>query len=380
MTRAKGVTMVLLCMIATSGACAGVVDEAESATASEEQAAFSYQPMGFARATGAGGLVSSFNSAGGAVIVTRAGEGSYRVSFSGLGTWNLGDSSLGNVQIVAEDTSNVRCQFQGTSGTSALVVSLDCHAPDSSLEDSAFAVLYYRYVMPPPSSQSANHAYTLVEDTGVILSPRFDYNSSGVHNSVTKTGAGRYTVNIANALAINASVMVTPTPTQLGQAGNVCSVSSWSAGAVSVECRNHLGSLEDTTFSLSYSVSGPTIDQQGAHAWFNGTSANPTYSAALGKVSYCSPASVTGTRSGSLATTVVSGDLGSWDAGPFVRASFVSKYGAAGYCKVESLSSSGTAPSSTGTTTVRCYSATGTVIATPVFTFTHVTNNPSGPC
>jgi hypothetical protein len=380
MTRANGMTMVLLCTIATSGACIDVADEDEPAIASEEQAASSYQPMGFARATGAGGLVSSFNSSGGVVTVTRADVGSYRVNFQALGTWNLGDSSLGNVQIVAEGTSNVRCQFKGTSGTTDLTVTvhLDCHSPDSSLADSAFAVLYYRYVMPPPNSQSANHAYTLVDDTGIIPSPRFDYNSSGVHNSVTKTSVGRYTVNIPNALAINASVMVTPA--EFDQPGNVCSVASWSAGVIAVECRNPLGSLEDTTFTLSYSVSGPTIDQQGAHAWFNGTSASPTYSAALGKVSYCSPASVTGTRSGSLATMTVFGDLGSWDAGPFVRASFVSKYGTAGYCKVESLSSSGTAPSSTGTTTVRCYSATGAVIATPVFTFTHATNNASGPC
>ncbi len=64
-----------------------------------------------------------------------------------------------------------------------------------------------------------------------------------------------------------------------------------------------------------------------------------------------------------------------------VRAhAFASKYGAAGYCKIESSTASGAAPSWTGTTRVRCYDATGTVVATPKFTFTDVTNNPSGPC
>lgn len=381
MTRANGMTMVLLYTIATSGACTGVVDEAEPATASEEQAAFSYQPMGFARATGTGGLVSSFNSAGGTVTVSRLDEGTYRVDFPGLGSSSTADGAHGNTQIVAEGTSNVRCQFNSSGGTPNLFVLLDCYAPDSARADSAFAVLYYRYAMPAPSAHPANHAYSLVSSLGVV-SPSLDYNASGVHNTVTQPGVGRYTVNIPNALAINASVMVTPSG--FFEPGNVCSVSSWSSDlvsvSVSVECRNPLGNLENTKFSISYAVSGPTLDQQGAHAWFNGTSASSTYSAALGKVSYCSPASVTGTRSGSLATMVVSGDLGSWDSGPFVRASFVSKYGTAGYCKVESASSAGTAPSSTGTTTVRCYSATGTVIATPVFTFTHATNNASGPC
>jgi hypothetical protein len=76
----------------------------------------------------------------------------------------------------------------------------------------------------------------------------------------------------------------------------------------------------------------------------------------------------------------VAGDLGPWDATPFVRASFSSYYGQAGYCKVESLTATGAAPSSTATTTLRCYDATGAVIAAPRLTFTHVTSDASGPC
>jgi hypothetical protein len=232
--------------------------------------------------------------------------------------------------------------------------------------------------MPAPSTRVANHAYMLVLEDGSFPSNGWDYNSSGVHNSVVRTSVGRYRVNIANSSPINASVMLTPAGPD--QPGNVCGVMGWSAGRVTVECRDPAGALEDTRFSLSYTVSGPTIDQQGAHAWFDGTRASPSYSAANGKYSYCSPATITASRTGPLTTVTVSGDLGSWDGSPFLHAPFVSRYGAAGYCKIESATSSGAAPSWTGTSTVRCYGPDGTVVTSPKFTFTDVTSEAAGPC
>jgi len=189
---------------------------------------------------------------------------------------------------------------------------------------------------------------------------------------------GQYRVTIPGATMVNASMMVTA---YAGTgASTVCGIMGWSTGYANVECRNGAGQLVDSGFSFSYATTGPAFEQQGAHAWFNTSTADPTYSAALGKVEGCSPASVTGSRTGSLVTMVVSGDLGSWDASPFLRASFSSGYGGANYCKVESLSSSGVAPSSTATTTLRCYDATGTEIPVPMLTFTHETSDASGPC
>lgn len=104
-----------------------------------------------------------------------------------------------------------------------------------------------------------------------------------------------------------------------------------------------------------------------------------TRTAALGRFSWCSSTSVSGSRAGSLASIVVSGDIGAWGTGPFRRASFATKQGAAGYCKVESLTSSEGSTSSS-TTGVRCYSATGATVSIPVFAFTQVTNEASGPC
>jgi len=367
------------CLLGLVGACA-VEPEApgapgEAPVSAEEQALFAYYPMGFARVTAAGAVATQVNTAGGPVTVSHS-TGSYTVTFAGLGVPVSADASGGHIQIAAEGTSNVRCRTLWWSGSPNLSASVQCNAPDGTLADSAFTVLFFRYAMPAPNPWPTSAAYAWVTAAGGVPAA-YDYNSSGTHNTVTKGGTGSYTVWISNASAINASMMVT---SYGGAAGTVCSVASWGAGATSIECRDRLGNLVDSAFAFSYSTTGPTMEQQGAHAWFDGAAVHGTYSAALGKVIGCSAANVSGSLGpGSLATIVVSGELGSWDASPFLRASLVSKYGSAGYCKVESLTSVEGA-SSTATTTVRCYSATGAVIATPKFTFTHVTSDASGPC
>lgn len=340
-----------------------------------EQASSSYHPMGFARVTAGGGLTTQFNSTGGAVTVSHS-LGSYSVGFAGLGIPVGASASGGHFQVTAEGATNVRCRITSWGGSPTVSAGVQCTTPAGALADTPFAIVYFRYGFPPaPNGFSTSMAYAWVQASGAV-DPAYDYNGSGVHNTVTKTGAGSYTVNITNAAFANASMMVTP----YGAGNSACSVVAWGTSIALVSCRNSAGALADTAFTFSYSLSGPTLDQQGAHAWFDGTSAPAGYAAAVGKVSWCSPASVTGSRSGSLATMVVSGDLGSWTGMPFLRTSFATKYSGAGYCKVESLTSSGVAPASTGTTTVRCYDATGAVVATPQFAFTHITGDPMGPC
>ena len=94
----------------------------------------------------------------------------------------------------------------------------------------------------------------------------------------------------------------------------------------------------------------------------------------------CDSVSITGSLAGDVATVNVTGDLGTWDANPFRRASFVSGYGASpAYCKVPTQSSTGAPPSSSSSAQVHCYKADGTSIA-PTFTFTQLTSDASGPC
>lgn len=331
-----------------------------------EQASTAYYPMGFARITAAGGVLKQFNKTGGAVTTTHS-TGSYTVTFAGLGAVVSADASGGHVQIAAEGAGNVRCGSTGWSGSTNLSATVQCTAADGTAADSAFAIQFFRYAMPAPNTSIPTAAYTRVQSSGLV-STLWDYNASGAHNTVSKVNVGIYAVTLTNATGVNASMMITPYG---GAAGTVCSIINWGAvtGGVRalVECRDRLGAFIDNAFNLSYSITGPTSDQQGAHAWFDGTAANTSYSSALGKVMLCSPASITGSRAGAVATLTVTGDLGPWDASPFTRAWLASKYGSAGYCKVESQSSVAVA-------------VDGAEIATPVFTATHVTSDVTGPC
>lgn len=356
------------------------VDAPELDEATAEAAA--YRPMGFARVSPAGTLVEHFQSVGDTTTVTRLETGRYLVTFRGLGRLvYLVNDSPGNIQVVAEGTNNLRCSLRGQVIWEDSRIYVDCFAPSGALADAGFSVLYHRAITPAPNTIPTYAAYATVEANGTLyidVGWLYDYNSSGHHNTVTKFGTGVYRVNITNGGPVNASVMITPADPS--QPGNVCSVLSWSAGRVWVECRDPSGVLEDTRFSLSYSTSGPTVDQQGAHAWFDGNGAHASYSAALGKMTICSPATVTEVPLGAQTLMTVAGDLGSWDGTPFRYLPFASKYGSAGYCKVEWPASSGVAPSWTGTAIIRCYNPNGTVVAAPSFTFTAVTNDVAGPC
>jgi len=373
--RALATVLVSIAFVSVAG-CSVESEGEESATGSGAEA-ISFAPMGFARITAAGGVVTQFNgSSATSPTVAHPSAGRYSVSFPALG------GAGGHVQVVAEGANNYRCRVENWNSAvgGAEKVNVRCHRPDGTAVDAAFAVLFYRQTKPStPLSFATRGAYLWVNSAGGV-DPNYDYNSSGYTNTVAKTGTGSYTVTITNARYANAGMMVTAYGTTGAQ---FCSIGSWSAGTnltAYVRCWNASGALADSAFTFAYGTNGPTLDQQGGHAWFDGSGTPAAYASGLGKIQGCSVANVSGSRSGSLATVVVQGDLGSWDANPFRRASFVTAYGGASYCKPESLSASGVAPSSTGSTTVRCYDAAGAILATPVFTLTHVTSDASGPC
>jgi len=249
-----------------------------------------------------------------------------------------------------------------------------CSDPGGQPAASPFAVLFYRAPFPAANSLPTYAAYSWVQANGGVSST-YDYNSSGAHNTVTRFSPGRYVVNIANASNVNASMMVSA----FGNNDTICSVGSWYAGHTYVNCTDQYSRFVDSAFTFSYAVTGPTLQQQGAHTWFNGSSADPSYSAANPKVSGISTASIRASGGLPVVSLVVSGELGSWDLSPFVRASFATKYGSPGYCKVESVSSVEGETSSTSTTAVRCYTPDGMVINSPQLTFTQITSDEAGP-
>jgi hypothetical protein len=404
--------LVLMCGIGVLGGCAAApggtnaaaneaaneaMDEAANdavndvATGVASSNSFSYTPIAFARISDAGGggapsVLVGFDSVSASPITVAGGAGNYTVTLPGMGTIGNADATGGHVQLTAEGTGNARCRILSWLSpllSSDLNVSVQCTTPAGALAASGFAVLYFRYNMPSPSTFATSAAYLWRPENGAPAL-HYDYNSSGTHNTFSGSN-GSYSVLVPHASAVNASMMVSSYGGS-AVAGPVCSIVSWSTVAspvpgvsAGIECRNTANQLVETAFTFSYSTTGPAQWQQGAHAWFNGSVASPMYSSALGKVEGCSAASVTGSG-GTVVTMTVSGDLGSWDASPLLRASFASRYGAAGYCKVESLTTSGVAPSSTATTALRCYDATGAVVAAPRLTFTHATSDAAGPC
>ena len=203
------------------------VDSPTLGTAPAE--AHANQPMGFARVTAGGELLTHFQSIGDTTTVTHLATGSYLVRFQGLGELAfLSGVSPGNIQVVAEGANNLRCGWQGGVIWGDSQIYVTCFAPNAAPADAAFSVLYHRARTPSPNNLPTYAAYTTVEANGTLYNDNgwlYDYNSSGHQNTVTKLATGVYRVNITNSTAVNASVMVTPAGLSL--AGNVCSVLSW---------------------------------------------------------------------------------------------------------------------------------------------------------
>lgn len=371
------IPVLLLASASLLSAC--VTSDDAPALDDSEAAAFSYWPMGFARVSSSAGIVRRFNSSGGSVTASRSAPGEYHVTFAGLGTTSTAGGSRGNVQVVAEGSNTVSCMLLDWDVTATDVrAHVACNSDVSTRADTPFAVLYVRQLMPPTTNANPTRsAYVRVSSNGFNNASE-NFNSSGVPNTTARVSTGRATVTVPGVTTDNASIIVTAAE-GIFAGGHVCSLVSFVGTTATIECRTRSGYLVNTAFSFLYSTSGPTPEQQGAHALFTGSGIDPARSAALGKVSWCSPATVSGTRSGSLASMVVNGDLGSHDGTPFVRASFVTPQGGAGFCKVESATATEGSPS-TSTTTVRCYSPSGTIRTTPVFRFVHVTSDATGPC
>jgi hypothetical protein len=350
--------------------------EGREEPAAQTSEALAYAPLGFARVTATGALVTSFDSTTTVWATTAhaAGTGRYTVTFPGLA------ANDGNAQVTAEGDGSERCRLVGwypSAGNEQVTV--QCSTPSGAPADSAFAVSFFRYAFPTTTNTFPTEvAYSWVSNGAA--STWYDHNSSGHHNVVTPGPAGTYTVFIPQASYQNASVMVSAYG---GASANFCQVGGWypaSGGTnLTVYCFDPSGAPANSDFAFWYSLTGPTMDQQGAHAWFSGGAPSASYSSGMGKYD-CDSVAITGSVASGVATVNVSGDLGTWDANPYRRASFVVGYGyAPTYCKVPSMSAWGAAPSSTSSTQVRCYSATGTPV-TPTFTFTELTSDAAGPC
>jgi hypothetical protein len=198
----------------------------------------------------------------GAITIQNLATGQYQVSFGNLG------GQGGNAQVVAYGTDNARCKIESfwQSGSSELLYVL-CHTPAGSLVNSKFIVRYGRSLSSLPS------AYLLADQpSAASYTPglTYNFNSTGVANTVTRSAVGTYTVNLPGLGGANGNVLVTA----LGSGSAHCNVASWSSGAgtrpIVVRCWSDTGVPADSMFSLAFDGVGITgFRDVGGFAWAN---------------------------------------------------------------------------------------------------------------
>lgn len=292
----------------------------------------------------------SANTGGGPITIVNLMTGTYRVTFGGLG------GPGGNAQVVAYGADNTRCKVQSwfQSGSDELVNVL-CHTPSGSLTDSKFIVRYGR------TSSSGPGAYLWADQpSAASYTPTlaYSFNSTGVANTIARSGVGTYTVNLPGLGGTDGNVLVTAH----GNSSTHCNVTSWGSlpgnRPIEVRCWSAAGVLADSTFSLAFDGAGVTgFNQVGAFAWAN----NPTSASYFPNASYsyhssifpCSPGV---TSAGRLSTGSYFMRHSSMPAThSTVHVTARSSLSTSDYCKVEGL-----IPWSNGVEVkTRCFNASG---------------------
>lgn len=338
------------------------VDPAE--TADTSQALGTAAPFGFAHVAADGTLGEHLGSP----TSTWFSTGIYTVSFAGLGS--PGSGNAGNWQITGEGASNAHCSLRSKGGSGTIVTAVvHCTTPAGIGVNAPFAIAYVRETAVGGPLAAA---YATVGPTGAELATD-DYNSTGTANAITHNSTGTYTVSVHGSGSSAGSYLVTP----MNNDDRSCSIVFWTSLASLVQCKDHFGNLADAGFTYAFHKSSLPIGQQGATAYFNGTSVTLQTGVASNA---CGSVSVGGSRSGSVATITVSGDLSPYGGSAFPRATFVTPGATGGYCKVLSATATPPPGASTATIQVQCFDPTGAVIAAPQFFLTHVTGDTYTSC
>ena len=217
------------------------------------------------------------NSSGASNTITRSSAGVYSVKFPNLGTPG------GTVDVTAYGATGHMCKVAGWgSAGSDLFVSVRCFTTAGVAADATFTAAFTKPVQNPGeigyvfADQPSNPAYT--------PSLSYQFNSSGVVNTITRSGVGTYRVYLPwLGAAPNGHVKVTA----YGSDSNFCKVSGWSqiggVRTVNVLCFTAAGAPVDTYYTMSYVNSISVLGVNGAAAgyvWADQPS-NPAYTPSL---------------------------------------------------------------------------------------------------
>lgn len=189
----------------------------------------------------------NYDSAGGKVTVTAGSTGQYTVTFG-----KLGGITSGHAEITSLSTRDT-CAVGGWSPSGAdLNVSVLCYDTTGAPASGSFSLL----VTQPRHTARGLIAFDRIQNPAKsqTLTGKYQYNSTGRHNSVRHLSTGRYQVTIPG-IGKNTGTG-TVKVSAFGAGGGACQLSSWSGikGSVvsHVDCYAADGSRQNRKFDIEY--------------------------------------------------------------------------------------------------------------------------------
>ncbi|WP_437851613.1 hypothetical protein [Sorangium sp. So ce363] len=267
-------------VVGITGAGCAVAYEAEEGEVGDAQQAFVSHAWAYAwahQATGSFTASSSYsrNSSGDASgqgvnnTVTQLGAGQYRVRFP-----DVGAAPGGHVQVTAYGAGAERCKVNSWVRSGDDVdVHVNCFTAGGAPVDTQFSVAYVH----KSGTGSSDEAYVWANNpTASAYTPAatYQFNSSGVNNTIAREGVGYYAVTLPGQTAGGATVEVTA----YGPGSDHCKVGSWGQSGddavVRVRCFDSSGAPSDSQFTLNFARSRQVNGGLSySYAWANNATA-----------------------------------------------------------------------------------------------------------
>jgi hypothetical protein len=207
-----------------------------------------------------------YNSTGELNTIKRNDVGNYAVSMPGM------SMQEGTVQITAITEDGRKCGLGAIKGKEAPVL---CYDATGAPVDTNFFLLYFVGTIPVASGETSGAWVWGNDPVADSYTPdeRYQYNSTGATNTITREGAGRYWVDLPGLGAESGNIQVTA-----GNSGPgvTCSVLKWELAAdnlkrILVGCYDAAGQSVDSGYTLLY------VDGKTPSTFYNGAFSEGAY-------------------------------------------------------------------------------------------------------
>lgn len=224
-----------------------------------QQYAFGYaNQLSVPSYTGAAG--TSYNAGGGPIEISHFAVGVSSIGWPGM---SLVGSDLGVVLVSSHTVSGSYCKVESWNDEQAII---RCYDGVGFPADKEFNALYFK---PDDGTPGVAYAWANQPNQTVPYTPppAFSHNPTGAGIQVSRVSIGSYSVTWSGYGATaptGGHVQVTA----VGTSTDRCSVVSWSADTVAIDCHTHSGAASDSAFAVVYLK--PDEKRDGiAFAWAN---------------------------------------------------------------------------------------------------------------